>query len=553
MNTLNLTVIDERLLELFNENATDTSDATEDVSHRLLDGVTYTFCISGILLNFFAHGILQRKCTIGVLLIKLILLSDGLVCVFYLLNQIWTDITLTYFLSALVTEYLLRKPVMTYVSNIFRILAVAAVGVSNWYMVIMIIHRCISIYASPLRSRTDRSLWACIQKKDVLWVAFVACWVCSLLNTVLLLSRQPLILEVMIFMVPLTLVFLFSIVLQVKLRSIQKLEETPARLSCLCCLAKATPKSESDDTFTQTKMKTSPLGEQIAEDSGVGNDAPDRVMKGLPQRKISGRTSTEVRAGGRRKTYYRITMTVFSLALSFLVLDSLQFLDLLIRIPWRNILGSVTSLNGSLTQSNATDISQLWLEIEGSSRKQSVLSIVKNTCTLGKTLTNFLILCAHSRYFRNMVAYQMKRTSRLLRILRYRMRLRRRRSVGEHRIRHFPLHPFRATPQIAGSRRGLRCCSMYQDKGIQCDEFPSVNQCEPTRAPHKGLFGHKTPNDEEGYVVHKLRYTTRQFKRSQSKNLGALNGPPSPFQSQTVYRLTSNENQTQQSGESLAD
>lgn len=402
-------------------NATNGTDSETFLnSHRLLDGVTYTFCVVGILLNFFAFGILRRKATMGVLLIKLILLSDGLVCVFYLLNQIWTDITLTYLLTAVVTEYLSRKSFLTYVSNIFRILAVATVSVSNWYIVIMIIHRCISIYVTPLRSRLGRSLWVFVQKQVNLWIAYGLCWFFSILITSFPLREHQILLEVLIFVLPLTLVFIFSVSLLVKLRMIQK-DAGPAAKVAPCCfhqhtVNKCSQKIESDYTFAQTKHGTASIDRlSVVSEEHQKNLSPETLTNPIAVNRSS--------ESERKKTYYRITTTILSLSVSFLILDSLQLLDLLIRIPWRNILGSIEEahVNASIAATNATNMEEFLTEVQRSGEKQSVLSIVKNTCTLGKTLANFLILCAHSRHFRVLVSVKFKRCRRLLRLMRRRM------------------------------------------------------------------------------------------------------------------------------------
>ncbi len=540
MENINLTAIDENLLDLLNVSTTSSNidDDFFSTSHRLLDGVTYTFCVIGILLNFLAYGILRRKGTMGVLLIKLILLSDGLVCVFYLLNQIWTDITLTYLLTALVSEYLSRKPVMQYVSNVFRILAVATVSVSNWYIVIMIAHRCVSIYVNPLRSRADRSMWVFIQKKANLWIAFAFCWFFSLLSTSLLLLNHPLVLEVMIFVVPLTLVFIFSLALLVKLRYIQKSQEKGIAVSTLCCVPRSTPnrvhhKTESEDTFAQTRMNTHTCERANSDDiiTQLANERETIRTSSNAASEVLPKPVDELSDISRRKTYYRITMTIFSLALSFLILDSLQFLDLLIRIPWRTLMGSVETCqaNGTASPVNATNMGKLWTEIQRSGEKQSVLSIIKNTCTLGKTLTNFLILCAHSRHFRSMVTAQVQRTQRLFRLIRYRMRPRLIRPANT-RLYRSPLNVLRSPHRYCFGRRkvnwfdkrkkrkpnagGLRHwtgTSNIPNKVAPPSDVHYVKKSQP-----RGLFRQKTPDENEGFVVHKLRCSRHRYKPNKS-------------------------------------
>ncbi|EUB60482.1 hypothetical protein EGR_04676 [Echinococcus granulosus] len=312
----------------------------------------------------------------------------------------------------------------------FKILmAVATVSVSNWYIVIMIIHRCISIYVTPLRSRLDRSLWVFVQKQLNLWIVYGLCWFFSLLITSFPLHEHQILLEVLIFVLPLTLVFIFSVLLLVKLRAIQKNIRTAPKATP-CCFPqqtniKCTQKTESDDTFAQTKQGTASVDRL----SVASEEHQKKLSPKTQQEPITSTISSETE---RRKTYYRITTTILSLSVSFLILDSLQLLDLLIRIPWRNILGSIEEahVNSSITPTNATNMKEFLTEVQRSGEKQSVLSIVKNTCTLGKTLANFLILCAHSRHFRALVSIKFKRGRRLLRLLRRRMQPRLSRQVN---------------------------------------------------------------------------------------------------------------------------
>ena len=396
----------------------DTSPEALNITHRLLDAVTYSFCVIGILLNFFAFGILRRKATMGVLLIKLILISDGLVCVFYLLNQIWIDFTINYLLTTRFTDYLSRKPLLSYVSSIFRILAVATVSVSNWYVVIMIAHRCISIYVTPMRSHLDRSLWIFVQKQMNLWIAYALCWILSIMITTILLNNYQILLEILIYVLPLVLVFIFSVCLLVKLHTIQqKSEYSPKATSC--CVSpyranKSTQKTDSDETFGQPKH----VERLSSTPEGLRKRLSTAMMQDLYS--LNSRSIDKSKEVVRKKTYYRITMTILSLATSFLILDSLQLLDLLIRIPWVKIMGNFEEahVNDSITQANSTSMDEFLTEVQKSDEKQSVLSIVKNTCALGKTLVNFLILCAHSRHFRALVTVKFQRIRRFLRLSR---------------------------------------------------------------------------------------------------------------------------------------
>lgn len=418
------------------------------VSHRLLDTVTYTFCTIGILSNFFAYALLNGKATIGVLLIKLVLLSDGLVCVFYLVNQIWTDITISYLMNSFVTEYLSRKPILQHISNVLRTLAVTSVSVSNWYIVCMILHRCISIYANPMRGRFRKSLWVVAQKPSNLWLALLSCCLFSLLQASLTLHWFPLLLDVLTFVLPLCLVFLFSIILLYGLRAIQRSPNrnlppnSPQPRTFRCCggilySPHRSGKGDLDDTFAQTKVQTGTVYNVSAYTTNriyVGDSSWARPTRELdykeheaydpPTADAETRANRELTALRRKRVYSRVTMTILSLAVSFLILDSLQFADLLIRIPWQNILGSVEdhreqNLSWSpLSHLNIT-MELLMREVQMSGEKQSVLSIVKNSCTLGKTLTNFIILCAHSRYFRFLLIAHARRLQRLLRTQRY--------------------------------------------------------------------------------------------------------------------------------------
>ncbi|KAL5107704.1 hypothetical protein TcWFU_004888 [Taenia crassiceps] len=516
--------VENILFGLFLNTTNDTDSETFLNSHRLLDGVTYTFCVVGILLNFFAFGILLRKATMGVLLIKLILISDGLVCIFYLLNQIWTDITLTYLLTALVTEYLSRKSFLTYVSNIFRILAVATVSVSNWYIVIMIIHRCISIYVTPLRSRLGRSLWVFVQKQVNLWIAYGLCWLFSLLITSFPLREHQILLEVLIFVLPLTLVFIFSVSLLVKLRMIQR-NAGPASKVSPCCFhqhtaIKCSQKIESDYTFAQTKHGTASIDRL----SVVSEEHQKKLLPKTPNEPITVNRSNE---SERKKTYYRITTTILSLSASFLILDSLQLLDLLIRIPWRNILGSIEEahVNASIAPTNTTNMEEFLTEVQRSGEKQSVLSIVKNTCTLGKTLANFLILCAHSRHFRALVSIKFKRGRRLLRLMRRRMHPRLSRhanaDVGARNFRRLPSAERNAIGPIGPE---LKAFDIPGPNTSDCIEKSKHRLQKNTPNRRKREAGHSTSSrssliqslfrqkrrDDEGFVVHKLHRPLRK-------------------------------------------
>ncbi|BHF67707.1 hypothetical protein SprV_0301073500 [Sparganum proliferum] len=426
----------------------DLNDDKFSVSHRLLDTVTYAFCTIGILSNFFAYALLNGKSTIGVLLIKLVLLSDGLVCVFYLLNQVWTDITINYLMNSLVTEYLSRKPILQHISNVLRTLAVTTVSVSNWYIVCMILHRCLSIYANPMRGRFEKSLWVLAQKPPNLWLAFLSCWLFSLLQASLTLHRFPLVLDVLTFVLPLCLVFLSSIILLYGLRAIQRGQNSnlpaggPQPKSFGCCGALCSPhrcgKGDLDETFAQTKVQTGTpdnvstctahncyAGASPNAKHARGIDCKEKKPYNPPNSDTETRANHELTELRRKRIYSRVTMTILSLAVSFLVLDSLQFADLLIRIPWQNILGSVEDHRRQnlswipLPHLNIT-IDLLMREVQMSGEKQSVLSIVKNSCTLGKTLTNFIILCAHSRHFRFLLIAHFRRLQRLLRSLKYR-------------------------------------------------------------------------------------------------------------------------------------
>ncbi|KAL7054593.1 hypothetical protein AAHC03_025930 [Spirometra sp. Aus1] len=417
----------------------DLNDDKFSVSHRLLDTVTYAFCTIGILSNFFAYALLNGKSTIGVLLIKLILLSDGLVCVFYLLNQVWTDITINYLMNSLVTEYLSRKPILQHISNVLRTLAVTTVSVSNWYIVCMILHRCVSLYANPMRGRFEKSLWVLAQKPPNLWLAFLSCWLFSLLQASLTLHRFPLVLDVLTFVLPLCLVFLSSIILLYGLRAIQRSQNSnlpaggPHPKSFGCCGALCSPhrcgKGDLDETFAQTKVQTGTPdnGSTCTVHNSYAAASPN-ARENQPYNPLNSDTETrdnhELTELRRKRIYSRVTMTILSLAVSFLILDSLQFADLLIRIPWQNILGSVEDNRRQnlswipLPHLNITI--DLMREVQMSGEKQSVLSIVKNSCTLGKTLTNFIILCAHSRHFRFLLIAHFRRLQRLLRSLQYR-------------------------------------------------------------------------------------------------------------------------------------
>ncbi|KAL7054589.1 hypothetical protein AAHC03_025939 [Spirometra sp. Aus1] len=417
----------------------DLNDDKFSVSHRLLDTVTYAFCTIGILSNFFAYALLNGKSTIGVLLIKLVLLSDGLVCVFYLLNQVWTDITINYLMNSLVTEYLSRKPILQHISNVLRTLAVTTVSVSNWYIVCMILHRCVSLYANPMRGRFEKSLWVLAQKPPNLWLAFLSCWLFSLLQASLTLHRFPLVLDVLTFVLPLCLVFLSSIILLYGLRAIQRSQNSnlpaggPHPKSFGCCGALCSPhrcgKGDLDETFAQTKVQTgTPDNVSTCTVHNSYAAASPNARENQPYNPLNSDTETrdnhELTELRRKRIYSRVTMTILSLAVSFLILDSLQFADLLIRIPWQNILGSVEDNRRQnlswipLPHLNITI--DLMREVQMSGEKQSVLSIVKNSCTLGKTLTNFIILCAHSRHFRFLLIAHFRRLQRLLRSLQYR-------------------------------------------------------------------------------------------------------------------------------------
>ncbi|KAL7054590.1 hypothetical protein AAHC03_025939 [Spirometra sp. Aus1] len=414
----------------------DLNDDKFSVSHRLLDTVTYAFCTIGILSNFFAYALLNGKSTIGVLLIKLVLLSDGLVCVFYLLNQVWTDITINYLMNSLVTEYLSRKPILQHISNVLRTLAVTTVSVSNWYIVCMILHRCVSLYANPMRGRFEKSLWVLAQKPPNLWLAFLSCWLFSLLQASLTLHRFPLVLDVLTFVLPLCLVFLSSIILLYGLRAIQRSQNSnlpaggPHPKSFGCCGALCSPhrcgKGDLDETFAQTKVQTgTPDNVSTCTVHNSYAAASPNARENQPYNPLNSDTETrdnhELTELRRKRIYSRVTMTILSLAVSFLILDSLQFADLLIRIPWQNILGSVEDNRRQnlswipLPHLNITI--DLMREVQMSGEKQSVLSIVKNSCTLGKTLTNFIILCAHSRHFRFLLIAHFRRLQRLLRSL----------------------------------------------------------------------------------------------------------------------------------------
>ncbi|VDN18919.1 unnamed protein product, partial [Dibothriocephalus latus] len=490
-------------------------------SHRLLDIVTYTFCTIGILSNFFAYALLNGKATIGILLIKLVLLSDGLVCAFYLLNQIWTDITINYLMNSLVTEYLSRKPVLQHISNVLRTLAVTSVSVSNWYIVCMILHRCVSIYANPARGRLRRSLWAFAQKPSNLWLAYLSCCLFSLLQAALTLHWFPLLLDVLTFVLPLCLVFLFSIILLYGLRAIQRSQnrnlpttapQTRSFRSCCGCGVLCSPhrcgKGDLDDSFAQTKLQT---GTQYNGSTYIANNSytgaslwagPSRELDckeqdaynpstADPETRTNNRDLSELH---RKRVYSRITMTILSLAVSFLILDSLQFADLLIRIPWQNILGSVEDHR----QQNLSHLSHLNLtmdllmrEVQTSGEKQSVLSIVKNSCTLGKTLTNFLILCAHSRHFRFLLIAHFRRLQRVLHSRRYRLCCQRAQDKHLYRaVAPPPPPPVPPAPPAFVQQRQHNCvdCSNNKKKRVRWHD-------------HRGGGGQHQPAPQEPQTV----------------------------------------------------
>nr|CDS27150.1 hypothetical protein HmN_000725900 [Hymenolepis microstoma] len=473
------------------------SKGTEEFKYynQILDTITYSFCIIGIILNFFAFGILRRKATMGVLLIKLILISDGLVCLFYLLNQTWTDIWMKYFSNSVVSFHYPKKSIPTHISNILRKLAIAATGVSNWYVVIMIVHRCISIYMSPLRGRIDRSLWAFVQKPTNLWIAYGACWLFGIIQAFLLPHSNQITLDVFMYVLPLILVFIFSLLLLFKLRKIHKSTEAVNKSSRCCFSLPGVNKSHKDDseeTFTQIRNVTLSAENRLPSSEEARTNRSNRSQRVLVEM-------------NRRKTYHRITMTILSLAISFVILDSMQLIDLLIRIQWDALLGGIDQV-----PANETGLDEYVTEVK-SKLKQHIMSIVKNTCTLGKTLVNFIILCAHSRHFRVLVSVKFRRFRRFFKMFKHRYS----RSV------HSP-HNGRNLWFIPSIRRST-IHHKQKDADIFAHTHPDRGQPRRTELIiHKhrassssgsslahSLFRPKR-GDDEGYVVHKFRKPLRK-------------------------------------------
>ncbi|VDO08318.1 unnamed protein product [Rodentolepis nana] len=473
------------------------SKGTDEFRHynQILDIITYSFCIIGIILNFFAFGILRRKATMGVLLIKLILISDGLVCLFYLLNQTWTDIWMKYFSNSMVSFQYSKKSIPTHISNILRKLAITATGVSNWYVVIMIVHRCVSIYMNPLRSRIDRSLWAFVQKPTNLWIAFGACWIFGLIQAFLLPYNNQITLDVFMYVLPLILVFIFSVSLLFKLRKIHT-NTDPANTPSMCCFSlhgvNKSHKGDSDETFTQIRPATLSAENRLRSSEEIQTN-PSTRSKRMPAEM------------DRKKTYHRITMTILSLAISFVILDSMQLIDLLIRIPWDALLGGIERV-----PANETGLDVYVTEVK-SKLKQHVMSIVKNTCTLGKTLANFIILCAHSRHFRVLVSVKFRRFRRFFKVFKYRY----------SRSAHAP-HGGRNLWFIPSIRRST-IHHKPKDANIFVHTYPDRSPSRMMKLKMRkqrassssgsslahSLFRQKR-GDNEGYVVHKFRKPLRK-------------------------------------------
>ncbi|VDL18698.1 unnamed protein product [Hymenolepis diminuta] len=491
------------------------SDEFENYN-QILDIITYSFCIIGIILNFFAFGILRRKATMGVLLIKLILISDGLVCLFYLLNQTWTDIWMKYFSNSMVSFYSSKKSVPTHISNILRNLAIATTSVSNWYIVIMIAHRCIAIYVSPLRSRIDRSLWVIVQKPANLWIAYATCWLFGILQAFLLPHSNQILLDVFMYVLPLVLVFIFSLSLLFKLRKIHRNTE-PVNTPSMCCFslqgANKSHKVDSDETFVQIRHVSLSTEKQSPSSEEKRNNRSNKLQAGPVS--SNSRATLQSAETDRKKTYYRITMTILSLAASFLILDSMQLIDLLIRIQWDGLLGGIEHV-----PANETGLDEYVTEVKAK-LKQHIMSIVKNTCTLGKTLTNFIILCARSRHFRAMVTVKFRRFRRFFRVFKYRCS----RSIhSRHGGRNLWFIPSVRRNTILKKRKDVNM-HVFINPSVP---NPGLKQPKRTKfiIPKQrassfsgsslthSLF-HPKLRDDEGYVVHKFRKPLRKGDLSQ--------------------------------------
>ncbi|KAL5968523.1 hypothetical protein TSMEX_003753 [Taenia solium] len=312
---------------------------------------------------------------------------------------------------------------------------------------------------------------------------------------------------------------------QVKtLRMIQKSGGSATKVAPCCfhqhTANKCSQKIESDYTFAQTKHGTASIDRlSMVSEEHQKNPSPDALKEHF--------TANCSNESERKKTYYRITTTILSLSVSFLILDSLQLLDLLIRIPWRNILGSIEEahVNASIAPTNATNMEEFLTEVQRSGEKQSVLSIVKNTCTLGKTLANFLILCAHSRHFRALVSVKFKRGRRLLRLMRRRMHP----HLARHVNADIRAQNFRRLPSTRRNAINLK------RPGLKVHDTPSPQISDLIGKPKQRL-GKNTPNrreqearhstssrtsltqslfrqkrrDDEGFVVHKFHRPLRK-------------------------------------------